>query len=183
MTNYTKNHSKRTTALAVVAGIALVLGTAGCKSEGAKQVSHGEQFIADDQARSVNKFADAQASSGARADSTLHACHFDGGQLNSLGRGKLRSMMKDDDACEPMAVFIDLKGTGEATARREAVTAFLLDEGLLESQIQLKEGPNPNSATPAVKALKALAASDSAAGATATGGAESKGSVPTATAK
>jgi hypothetical protein len=69
-------------------------------------------------------------------------------------------MLKDDDACEPLTVYVNVPGTGETKPRREAVTAFLLDEGLLESQVQLKEGSNPGSATSAAKGLKAFAISD-----------------------
>jgi hypothetical protein len=174
------NNSKRTTAFAVVAGILIVLGTAGCDGKaGAKHVSHGEEFVGDRETVSaVDKFAAAQISSGARTDATLRAYHFDGAQLNSLGRDKLRSMLKDDDACEPMVVYLDLKGTGEVTARREAVSAFLMDEGLLESQLQLKEGSNPANTTPAVSGLKALAAGEGAAAPAAPTGMKS-GATPT----
>jgi hypothetical protein len=163
MTDNIKNvNKKRTTALAVIAGVALVLATAGCNSAKHEQeLSHGEQFVADGTPRSVDKFTNTQIASGARSDATLNACHFDGNQLNSLGREKLRAMMKDDDACEPLTVYVNLTGTGDgAKARHESVTAFLLDEGLLESQVQLKDGANPMSTTPAVKALRALAASE-----------------------
>jgi hypothetical protein len=162
MSNNMNNHNrKRTVALAVLAGVAIVLGTAGCNGHNHpmdKEVSHGEQFVAEGTPRSVDKFFNTQIASGARADSTLNPVHFDGNQLNSLGREKLRAMLKDDDACEPLTVYVNL--TGEAKARREAVTAFLLDEGLLETQIQLKDGINPGNTTPAARAMKALAAAD-----------------------
>ena len=160
--NMTNDNKKRTVALAVLAGVAVVLGTAGCKGShnGGEQVSHGEQFIADGTPRSVDKFFNTQVASGARADSTLNPSHFDGNQLNSLGREKLRAMLKDDDACEPLTVYVNTPGTGETKARGEAVTAFLMDEGLLETQVQIKEGANPGSVTPAAKAMKAFAISD-----------------------
>jgi hypothetical protein len=69
-------------------------------------------------------------------------------------------MVRDDDACEPLTVYLNMKGTGEVTPRREAVTAFLMDEGLLETQVQLKEGANPGSTTPSARGLKVLAASE-----------------------
>jgi hypothetical protein len=167
MTNETMNakSNKWVTAAAVIAGIALVLGTAGCKGTGEKaQVSHGEQFYDEDAPRGVNKFADAQISSGARADSTLYAYHFDGAQLNSLGRQKLRYMAKDDDACEPLVVYLDVKNDSDVKARHDAVGAFLMDEvGLLQTQMALKDGPNPNYGSSAVKGLKALAASENVA--------------------
>jgi len=69
-------------------------------------------------------------------------------------------MLKDDDAVEPLTVYVNTPGTGEAKARREAVNTFLLDEGLLASQIQVKEGANPGSVSPAAKGLKAFAITD-----------------------
>jgi hypothetical protein len=161
MTNNMNNsNKKRTVALAVLAGVAVVLGTAGCSSNSqhGQQVSHGEQFTAEGTPRSVDKFVNAQIASGARNDAMLNVCHFDGNQLNSLGREKLRAMLKDDDACEPLTVYVNV--AGQLKPRREAVTAFLMDEGLLETQIQLKEGVNPATVTPAVKAMKAFAISD-----------------------
>lgn len=160
--NMTHQNKKRTVALAVLAGVAIVLGAAGCNGnhESGQQLSHGEQFIAEGTPRSVDKFANTQIASGARSDGMLQPCHFDGNQLNSLGREKLRAMLKDDDACEPLTVYVNTPGTGETKARREAVTAFLMDEGLLETQIQLKQGVNPASVTSAARAMRAFAISE-----------------------
>jgi hypothetical protein len=163
MTNKMNNHNKkRTVGLAVLAGLAVVLGTAGCngsaKQQNGENISHGEEFVPEGTPRSVDKFVNAQAASGARADATLNPCHFDGNQLNSLGREKLRAMLKDDDACDPMTVYVN--AAGENKARREAVTSFLTEEGLSESQIRLKDGPNPGSTFPATKGMKAFAISD-----------------------
>src|SRR3954451_81114 len=102
--NMTNQNKKRTLALAVLAGVALVLGTAGCHGNhhADDQISHGDAFIPDGTPRSVDKFVNTQVASGARSDATLQPCHFDGNQLNSLGRDKLRAMLRDDDACEPL---------------------------------------------------------------------------------
>lgn len=149
--------------LIAAAALTVVLAVAGCNGS-RKQVSHGEKFRDDDQPRAVNQLADAHIASGARADSTLHVQHFDGGQLNSLGRQKLRYMLKDDDACEPIVIYLNLPEDAVATAaRREAVMSHLLDQGLLETQVELKLGTNPNNSFSSARGIDALAGNDTEA--------------------
>jgi hypothetical protein len=105
-----------------------------------------ENFFTEESgdARSPARFAQAQAASGARADATLSRHHFDGPRLNSLGQEKLSLMLKDDDAAEPMRVFLNLdEREASSGARRDAVVAFAKDAGLTDSQIEIVYGHNP----------------------------------------
>lgn len=170
----------------VLAGAVAVAGLAGCggRADDAR-ASRGDEFPAAGQPRAVDRLIDVQVAAGARSDATLYPHHFDAGELNSLGRQKLRSMLKDDDANEPLAIYLDLPraaaaagadddaakndddaapATGPAAtdaatvteSRRRAVTAFLADLGLPESQVRFHDGPNPYTGQPAEKALSAL---------------------------
>ncbi|MGH7180270.1 MAG: hypothetical protein ACREJC_23025 [Tepidisphaeraceae bacterium] len=94
--------------------------------------------------RAVNKFADTQAASGARADATLYPRHFDGESLNSLGSKKLDSMLADDDTATPMLVYMDLDHDGELKPRRDAVVRYLVDHGMTKDQVEFRAGPNPH---------------------------------------
>src|SRR4051794_18309148 len=85
-------------------------GIAGCHqpSPTADGRVRGDQFRPDGEVRATQRFADAQTAAGARADATLHPYHFDCLDLNSLGQRKLDLMLKDDDACAPIVVYLDL---------------------------------------------------------------------------
>src|SRR3712207_2003617 len=96
--------------------------------------------------RAPARFADAQSASGARADATLSRHHFDGPRLNSLGQDKLSRMVRDDDAPEPLRVYLNLdERDATARPRRDAVVAFARDAGLTDSQIDVVYGRNPES--------------------------------------
>ena len=133
-------------------------GTVGCHhSQTPDGRVHGDQFRPDGEVRSIQRFADAQTAAGARNDATLHAYHFDCLDLNSLGQHKLDAMLKDDDACAPIVVYLELpQGEGEGyDARRDSVAVYLKDRGLQESQIKLVAGPNVNDMHPTASALRA----------------------------
>lgn len=105
-----------------------------------------ENFFTEEagDARSPARFAQAQAASGARADATLSRHHFDGPRLNALGQEKLALMLKDDDAVEPMRVYLNLDERDAASLpRRNALIAFAKDAGLTDSQIEIIYGHNP----------------------------------------
>lgn len=124
----------------VVLGLALL---AGCHGKAGEKPSSLD-FPPEDEVRAVSRFSDAQAAAGARNDATLYPAHFNGQALSSLGAHKLDSMVADDDACEPMTVYINLdKDDPRTEPRRSAVVAYLKDAGLRDEQIKLADGRNP----------------------------------------
>lgn len=142
-------------AAALLAAAAL----AGCAKNGAAKSAkqHGEDFPAEEVRRATAAFAEAQAASGARADATLRRHHFDANQLNSLGEERLDLMLKDDDLCEPLLVYVDLPENDPLWSEREqAVLTYLGDRGLRDTQVRLKAGTNPDYMSPA----KAVGAGD-----------------------
>src|SRR5262245_48215294 len=109
-------------ALAAAAGLAL----AGCTHHETDPKMDGH-FKAENVERSPVEFAEAQAAAGAREDGMLYERHFDGDQLNSLGRAKLELMAERDDATSPLVVHMATKDEKLTTKRREVVTNFLKD--------------------------------------------------------
>ncbi|HEY7120409.1 MAG TPA: hypothetical protein VH475_27720 [Tepidisphaeraceae bacterium] len=123
----------------------LTLLLASCQSEKLDPTLEG--FFPEDtgETRKPVQFAEIQAASGARLDATLSKQHFDGPRLNSLGEDKLSLMLKDDDADEPMRVYLNLDEKDAASKPRQtAVVTYLKDAGLAERQIEIVYGRNPD---------------------------------------
>jgi hypothetical protein len=142
-----------------VAAAALVVLTAGCHNDYSASHApqlHGEVFPADGDARSVWDTRTAQAASGARQDATLYAADFDQRGLNSLGQQKLELMLADEQPTEPLTVFLDLPSYASIANDRQAVTAYLKDRGLQDTQIAVKDGPNPHAFGSAADAITNL---------------------------
>src|SRR6476469_4414654 len=101
-TETTMNKTYLTIAIVAMLGLA-----SGCQNESSQSPEqHGEEFGPNDTMRASQKFMLAQQASGSRHDATLHAQHFNGKELSSLGEQKLDLMMEDDDANEPFAVYM-----------------------------------------------------------------------------
>ena len=147
----TKHGTLKTTSsiLAAAAAVVLLMLSGGCQPI-------DEHFEPEGAERSVHRFADAHAASGARADAMMHAYHFDGAELNTLGEQKLGLMLQDDDACEPLVVYMNVKEDDQIDERMVAVTTFLKDNGLADEQIKFEVGPNPNSRHSVTDGLAAL---------------------------
>jgi hypothetical protein len=145
-----------------VAAAAMIVLTAGCHHDHSQAVLlHGEDFPGDNDSRSVWEIRSAQAAAGARQDATLYAVHFDEAGLNSLGQQKLDLMLADEQPSQPLVVYLDLPGDATAQKEHQSVADFLKSRGLEDSQIALKDGPNPrtgSSAADAVATLHALQA-------------------------
>jgi hypothetical protein len=134
----------RNTGLTIL-GLALL---AGCHGK-ANQKPTAMDFPPEDEVRAVSRFNDAQSAAGARNDATLYPVHFNGRALSSLGARKLDAMVADDDACDPMTVYVNLDQDDPRTEpRRLAVVAYLKDAGLRQEQIKLADGRNPEVHTP-----------------------------------
>jgi hypothetical protein len=116
----------------------------GCKQSDAQKQADANFFTPPGQIRDVQRIEHAQMAAGAREDATLLAYHFDKGELNSLGREKLSLMLDDDTSNNPMIIYLDIPGADDfKAARQDAVVAYLKDQGLQESQISFRAGPNP----------------------------------------
>jgi hypothetical protein len=183
MTPRDDNPNPRPRRLAILAAVhlSLVLALLGCRRD--RGTAHGEKFPRDDEPRAVDRFVSVQSASAARADATLTAHHFDGrGALNSLGRQKLDLMLRDDDAADPLVVYLDLPssrapGAAPAADPRESVRVYLADRGVPESHVEFRSGPNLSYSHPAADGLRGLrrfegdAAPDASASAPAPGAA------------
>lgn len=159
---------------AVVTAACLLAAAGGCQKK-AKDVTRGEDFRPEGEKRAVHRFAEAQAASAARADATLRAVHFNGPELNSLGRARLDLMLKDDEPVEPLVVYVDVPAGYPLGDRwRASATRFLKDRGLTDEQIRFESGVNPGRTSPAedaVRGLHKLRSSPSGGGASDEGGA------------
>jgi hypothetical protein len=123
----------------------IALFSGGCEWNYSQQrQAMGEFFPPQGEVRDVERVERVQAASGARVDSTLYPAHFDKGELNSLGRQKLSLMIDDDDANNPLVIYLDVPADDEfKAAKQDSVIAYLKDQGLEEKQISFRQGPNP----------------------------------------
>jgi hypothetical protein len=158
----------------------LVAGTlfcGGCEwNYNQQRQAMGEFFPAQGEVRDVQRIERVQAASGARADATLSKAHFDKGELNSLGRQKLSLMIDDDDANNPLVIYLNVPADDEFKApRQDSVIAYLKDQGLEEKQVSFREGPNPATNHPAEDSMIRLAKTETGASA------GNSGSSPTGT--
>ncbi len=124
-------------------GLALL---AGCQNKDIEK-THGEEFPSEYATRSVHRFAEAQAASGARAESMLYPQHFDGLELNSLGRRKLDLMLMDDVTTDLLTVHLAMPAE-EAEVRRDAVVTYLADAGVRDSDAAVQVGYNESRDNP-----------------------------------
>src|SRR5438105_3637689 len=83
-------------------------------------------FPSEERIRTVERFAEAQASEGAREDAMLNPSHFDGPDLNTAGQSKLNLMLRNHPPHQPLVVYLDLpKGDTLVGARNSAVEQYL----------------------------------------------------------
>jgi hypothetical protein len=159
-----KSGNKMRWVLGFATGAAILALAAGCQSDKPDLTNHGEQFPSTEAERSVFEFGARQAANAARSDGTLRAYHFNDRDLNSLGEERLDAMLYHRESGGPLVVYIDLPENDVKTAgRKETVIAFLKDRRLTEDQIELKNGPNPDSNSPVAPILAAQAAGAGAA--------------------
>jgi hypothetical protein len=86
----------------------------------------------------------------------LRAVHFDGDQLNTLGKQKL-NLMASNVGQGNLTVYVDVPGAASADKdRHQVIVAYLEDQGLKAEQIQVKDGVNPNAMAPAQAGLSRL---------------------------
>jgi len=146
-------HRKLMTKAILLAGSCMLIAlySGGCEFNYSQQrQAMGEFFPQQGEIRDVQRIERVQAASGARADATLYPAHFDKGELNSLGRQKLSLMIDDDDANNPLVIYLDVPADDEfKAARQDSVIAYLKDQGLEEKQVSFRAGANPATNHPA----------------------------------
>ena len=136
--------------LGVAAGLGLLALAAGCHDQqNTAAVVHGEVFT-DQESHDLYRIEDAQAARGARQDATLHACHFNGDQVNSLGQDRLDLMLHDGGIYTPLVVWLDVPQDDQLAGRQQSVSMFLKDRGMRDDQMKLELGSNPDSKTSVV---------------------------------
>jgi len=139
---------------------ALGLSTAGCGTDGSSE----KDFFPTGERQST-KIENAQAAVGARSDATLSAAHFDGGALNSLGQAKLDLITSSLPDEGPVTIYLDTPtDSPSAQARKDAVTAYLIDSHLTADQFKLVDGPNNATWTPVASALTNMSKTETDAG-------------------
>jgi hypothetical protein len=85
--------------------------------------------------------------------------------LNTLGQQKLDLMLKDEHACCPLTVYVELpKDDPMIKGRTDAVTLYLKDRGLSDDQFTIKVGPNTSYSSPAADAVRELRVLDAGGG-------------------
>ena len=115
----------------------------------------GAAFYASHETPASQKFMHAQIASGARADSTLNAIHFDGGKLNSLGNAKIDAMLADDDSAEPVVFYLNTEeGNPAKASMQDSVVAYCKTRGMTQTQMQFKLGPNPATYSPSADLIR-----------------------------
>src|SRR4051794_27686729 len=98
-----KSNKAKTLTLGVLATAAAVTAV-GCNNK-ARQKEQ-DAFFPDWERPSVRQYEASQAASGARSDAMLYPHHFDGAELNSLGKEKLALMLSDPRAAKPLTVYM-----------------------------------------------------------------------------
>ena len=156
----------------------IAIYSAGCEWNYTQQrQAMGEFFPPPGEVRDSQRIMRVQEASGARVDSMLYPAHFDKGELNSLGREKLSRMIDDDDANNPLVIWLDVPSDDEyKAARQDSVIAYLKEQGLEEKQIAFKEGYNPATNHPAEESLARMPKTESPA--MGGGGAAASGAAP-----
>lgn len=136
---------KSTNYFALVLAVAVI---GGCKSEPTakeptpkEQARQSEHFPADDADRPVWRILESQTAAAAAEDGMLYAHHFQGGELNDLGRDKLDLMSRSE--MRPLVVYVNVSDDANSAARQEAVTRFLSTTGMEADAMMVKAGPNP----------------------------------------
>ena len=105
----------------------------------------------------VDEVLERQAMAGAAADGTLNSSHFDGNNLNELGRTKLNAIVQRGNG--PATVYVNVGDN--APARIDAVTRYLKDAGASSQNIKVEAGANPQNTVAAVEGLKRMQKTES----------------------
>jgi hypothetical protein len=140
-----KTQSQSRRLLALAAALSGLLVASGCHQT--TKPPAGDEFSSQDDSAAVRRIVTIQKANAARQDGMLYDNHFDAAHLNSLGESKLTLMLKDSEKDWPLVVYMDVPQDRDYTERVKAVSEFLLDAGLRDSQFRFEQGPNPHYTT------------------------------------
>jgi hypothetical protein len=150
---------------AAAIGATLLSLAVGCSRTHEDAASREDGFPMFDHRPDVARMMNAQAIVGARKDATLRDAHFDGTQLNSLGREKLALMLHREPADQPQPIYLDLDGPNKlAQQRRRGVVRYLEDAGIDMASIKINDGPNPDNSHPAAPSIARLSKTETMQG-------------------
>lgn len=132
---------------ACIAALAVTGVLAGCTSGPGEpdpnaiwQETGRETVRPEARPRATDRIILAQTVTGAGEDAMVYNHHFDGAELNSLGKYKLRLMLEDAQFLADPNIYIVSGDTGQLAA----VRAYLAEWGLAFEDTRLHAGPNPN---------------------------------------
>ncbi|MBC8107111.1 MAG: hypothetical protein H7Z14_11015 [Anaerolineae bacterium] len=132
----------------IYAPLALAL-LGGCESQDKPATPKEEFFAAENDARIPRQIADHQAMLGAQADPTLYRCHFDGNNLNALGKAKLDALIANG---APARIYVD-GGRDSTDGHRAAVNSYLAAAKVADGSVAIESGAAPASSSSAAPAL------------------------------
>ncbi|MFT3789192.1 MAG: hypothetical protein QM770_23945 [Tepidisphaeraceae bacterium] len=146
---------------------AAVLAITGCTANQPADKKWQDPFFpTESKKNSVDLMFEHSTAVAAAEDSTLYPMHFDGDELNSLGKKKLAAIVQARKKNVPVTVYLDASDEAEHNARRVAMVEQTLQAyGIYGSDGKVETGANPavsTSAAPAVKFLKGTKTSDAA---------------------
>jgi hypothetical protein len=105
----------------------------------------------------MDKHVQAMSAAGAANDSSLYDQHFDGVELNALGRAKVALMLYGAPKNESLTIYVPPTGsTEQVQARFAAVNQFWKDSQWAALQVQTKQGVSPENAASAAAGLAGL---------------------------
>src|ERR1017187_6502397 len=106
--------------------LGLLALAASCQSNDLDPLTTGNDAVQNDTPeRPYARFLEAQTVAGARHDAMLFDCHFNGDQLNSLGRQKLALMSQVGENGFPVVVYLATTSPTPSEARGAAIRRFL----------------------------------------------------------
>jgi hypothetical protein len=132
------------------------------KYEREQREAIGSDFIRDERlVRSVDRFAQGTAAAGAREDAMLNDSHFDGGELNALGRSKVALIARSAEGSkQPVAIYVGGVDEAASQPRIAAVQSYLQASPHADLKLELKPGFSDTPLTPASSGIAGLAKMD-----------------------
>lgn len=144
-------------AVAIVYAPLLLALLAGCESHDKDQTAKPDFFDGEHDARIIRQTADYQAMLGAQADPTLYPCHFDGSNLNALGKSKLEAIIANG---APAKLYID-GSNDSADGYRASVNSYLAAAKVAEGSVTIETGVAPGSSSGAAPAIARMEKAES----------------------
>ena len=128
------------------------------KMEKEQRHAIGADMIRDERhVRALDRFVQAESAAGAREDAMLNDAHFDGGELNALGRSKLALIARATPSGSSQPVLVYVSGASDAAeARSASAQAYWKASPYSAMTLQLKPGVNEAVVSPAAAGIAGL---------------------------